>query len=319
MYIISEEDLVRLNDYRLLTDAMQEAMILYAGGNYIMPERMHIDFDENTLLLMPAVSGDYFATKLVSLFPDNPKSLLPVLQGVVMLNDRHTGTPLALLNGAKLTALRTAAVSAAGIRFLTPEGCSEMGLAGAGVQGLQQILFTCAVRPISRVTIYDQIQERIEPFIACLRPLLPEVEFSSAATAGAMLKSSEIIILATNARSPVLPDDPELLKEKHIVAIGSYKPEMREIPDRLFGMLDRVVVDTELAMEESGDLIDPMRMGILRSDQIVGLGHLMKAGDLLQPAGGSLFKTVGMALFDLFAARFFYRRALEGGFKSTRL
>ncbi len=319
MYIINEEDLVRLNDCRLLTDAMQEAMIKYSGGDFIMPERMHLDFDQNTLLLMPAVCGDYFATKLVSLYPDNPKSLLPVLQGAVMLNDRHTGTPLALLNGAKLTALRTAAVSAAGIRFLSPKGSTSMGLAGAGVQGLQQVLFTCAVRPITRVIIYDQIQERIDPFIACLRPLLPDVEFRSAATAGDMLKSSEIIILATNAKSPVLPDDAEMLKDKHVVAIGSYKPEMREIPDRLFTLHDRVVVDTELALEESGDLIDPIRMGILKPEQVVGLGHLMTSGDPGDFSGGSLFKTVGMALFDLFAARFFYQRVLEGGFKSTRL
>lgn len=79
-----------------------------------------------------------------------------------------------------------------------------------------------------------------------------------------LVKSSEIIITTTPATSPVLPDDAELLKGKHIIAIGSYKYEMRELPEALYKVLDEVYIDTELAAEESGDLIVPVEKGWMK-------------------------------------------------------
>ena len=117
MLIINESTLAQLTDWTSLIDEMINAMIAYEDGEFVMPDRVSMGFSNNTLLLMPAQSGKYFSTKMVSLFPDNPLKNEPVIKGVVVLNNGENGEPLAILNGAKLTAIRTAAVSAAGIRL----------------------------------------------------------------------------------------------------------------------------------------------------------------------------------------------------------
>ncbi|HSL93016.1 MAG TPA: ornithine cyclodeaminase family protein, partial [Bacillota bacterium] len=120
---------------------------------------------------------------------------------------------------------------------------------------------------------------------------------------------------ATPSTVPVLPDDEALLRGKHFVAIGSYKYEMRELPQALFRVLDRVYVDTELALEESGDLIVPMENGWLRRDDIIPFGKMI---DELRTASRShvattLFKSVGMGLFDLLVAEEIYNAARKKG------
>jgi len=313
MLIINEEDISRLADPLELTDVMVKAMNAYEQGAFTMPDRVHMDFGNNTLLLMPVSYGQSFCTKLVSLFPDNPKRNEPVLYGTVILNDGENGKPLALFNGAKLTAVRTAAVGSAGIRYTSPENCTRLGLVGAGVQGMHQILFACKNRPIRDVIILDTYTERLESFVTSIIPLLPEVNFSIASNAVELCEKSEIIITATNALSPVLPNDPELLSGKHIIAIGSYKPEMIELPDALFPLLKKVYIDVDMALEESGDLIHSINSGLIKNDQVALLSTRFQEKELDKRNETSLYKSVGMALFDLFTADYLFQKAIQSG------
>ncbi len=311
MLILNESALAQLTDWSGLIDQMIKAMIAYEDGDFVMPDRVGMGFANNTLLLMPAQSGKYFSTKLVSLFPDNPAKNEPVIKGVVILNNAETGEPLALLNGAKLTAIRTAAVSAAGIRYTTAENVKTLGLIGAGVQGMHQILAACQVRPIEKIYILDKYAERAQSFIACLASSLPEVQLIRVATPEELLEHSEIIITATNSNKPVLPDNPDLLRNKHIIAIGSYKPQMRELPDSLFKLIDHCFVDVRFALEESGDLIHPIEMGLLKQKQVIPLGSLIRGKVTASAQSTTLFKLVGMALFDLYTAQWFYEKAIR--------
>jgi len=311
MLIINESTLAQLTDWTSLTDQMIKAMIAYEEGDFVMPDRISMGFSNNTLLLMPAQSGNYFSTKLVSLFPDNPLKNQPVIKGIVVLNSGENGEPLAVINGAKLTAIRTAAVSAAGIRFTTRENVSTLGLIGAGVQGMHQILAACQVRPFKKVYILDKHDDRADIFVECLRSSLPDVHLQRVSTAEELLQHSEVIITATNSNKPVLPDDAELLKNKHIIAIGSYKPQMRELPDTLFKLIDHCFVDVRFALEESGDIIHPLEMGLLKQKQVIPIGSLISGKVQADINGTTLFKLVGMAIFDLFTARWFYERAMR--------
>lgn len=311
MLIINESDLAQLTDWPSLTDHMVKAMIAYEDGDFVMPDRISMGFSQNTLLLMPAQSGNYFSTKLVSLFPNNPSNNEPVIKGVVVLNNGENGEPLALMNGAKLTAIRTAAVSAAGIRYTTRENVTSLGLIGAGVQGLHQVLAACQVRPINKICILDKYAERAQTFISCLTSSLPEVQLVRVNTSEELVEQSEVIITATNSTLPVLPNDPDLLKNKHIFAIGSYKPQMRELPDALFKLIDHCFVDVRFALEESGDIIHPIEMGLLQQKQVIPLGSLIRGNVSADIQGTTLFKMVGMALFDLFTAQWFYEKAMR--------
>jgi ornithine cyclodeaminase len=311
MLVINESTLAQLTDWSGLVDRMIKAMIAYEDGDFVMPDRVSMGFSNNTLLLMPAQSGPYFCTKLVSMFPDNPLKNEPVIKGIVVLNNGENGDPVAVINGAKLTAIRTAAVSAAGIRFTTPENVSSLGLIGAGVQGMHQILAACTVRPIRKIYILDKYPERAQSFSACLRSSLPEVELIRVETSEEMLEKSEVIITATNSNRPVLADRADLLKNKHIIAIGSYKPQMRELPDALFTLIDHCFVDVRFALEESGDIIHPIEMGLLKQKQVIPLGSLIRGNVAADAQGTTLFKMVGMALFDLYTAQWFYERAMK--------
>ncbi len=311
MVIINESTLAQLTDWSALIDQMIKAMMAYEEGDFAMPDRVSMGFSNNTLLLMPAQSGKYFGTKLVSLFPDNPLKNEPVIKGIVVLNNGENGDPIAILNGAKLTAIRTAAVSAAGIRYTTPLDASTLGLIGAGVQGMHQVLAACQVRPIRKIYILDKHADRSKTFIGCLAASLPDVELIQVSTSEELLKSAEIIITATNSNRPVLADDPVLLKNRHIIAIGSYKPQMRELPDSLFRLIDHCFVDVRFALEESGDLIHPLEMGLIKQKQVISIGSLISGKVTADTHSTTLFKLVGMALFDLFTAQWFYEKAVR--------
>lgn len=315
MLCLNETEISQAAEFEEITAAVESALILYEKREFKMPMRMHADYRGNTLLLMPCFTENRFATKLVSLFPGNVEKNLPVLMGTMILNDGKTGEPLALLNGAKLTALRTGAVGGVGVRYLTSPDVQSLGIVGAGVQGLHQALFACRERPISRVFVFDQLPEKAYSLVQKLVNLLPGVSIYQAGSGEDLLTECELIITATNATEPVIPDNKELLRGKHFIGIGSYKPDMREFPESLFKLLDEIVVDTEHAVEESGDLIDPLKNNWLKKEQVLTLGKSIMSKKKIKPGSGAttLFKSVGMALFDLMVADLIYQKALRKG------
>ena len=289
-----------------LVAAVEQAFLVQEDGAYTMPDRMHVEHGDNVLLAMPAFAGDHFATKLVSVFPGQT----PAVQGALLLNDGTTGRPLALLEGAALTALRTGAVSGLGIAWTTPAEATTLGLVGAGTQGFQQVLFACHVRPIDRVRVWDPFHADLPGFLDRIRKRLPDVEFEAANDDRDLVASSQVVITATTSDTPVVPDDPALLAGRSYVGVGSYRPTMREFPDGLIGLLDMLVVDTDRARSEAGDVRIPLESGLLAADRTFRLGQLMNGDTRLDEHGTTLFKSVGMALCDLMVAEMIHRRAL---------
>jgi ornithine cyclodeaminase len=302
------EQVVNLED---IMDCVERAFGLYENGDYHMPERMHVDRPEGTILYMPCFAGKVSGTKIVSTFPGNVEFGVPTIQGTMILNNCATGEALAIMDGATITAYRTGAVGGVGIRYTSRPDCTTVGLIGAGVQGLYQLIYACHTRPIEQITIFDTSRQRAEQLEQELLKRLPDIKTHVADDAGCLVEQSEIIITATPSTVPVLPDDEELLRGKHFIAIGSYKYEMRELPRALFRVVDRVYVDTALALEESGDLIVPMERGWLSREAIMPFGKVI---DVLKTASRAhvattLFKSVGMGLFDLLVAEEIYNAA----------
>ncbi len=290
---------------------MENAYAIDLSGKFEMPPRMHINHEGNSLLYMPCFTGKIFGTKILSLFPANASKDKPVIQGLVLLNDPETGAPLALLDGAKLTAVRTGAVGGVAVRHIAPENAATVGLIGAGVQGFYQVLFACCARKIERVALYDLNRVKCADLAEKLQEALPGIEISVSASVEELIEASEIIITATPAIDPVLPDDQELLRGRHYIGIGSYKPEMREFPAAVYSLVEKVYIDTENSLKESGDLITPLYKGWIKPGQIVKLGEVI-GGKIPGSTGGTtLFKSVGMALFDITLSELIYRSALK--------
>jgi len=127
------------------------------------------------------------------------------------------------------------------------------------------------------------------------------------------LENSQVVITATNAHTPVLPEKPELLEGKCFIGIGSYKPNMREFPDSLFPLLEEVFIDTEFGKEESGDLAVPLKNNWISENQVFTLGKILIGQKKVTQRTTTFFKSVGMALFDLVVSDLIYKKALEKG------
>jgi len=312
---IGKKNMEELVDFNKIMNCVEKAFALYERGDFQMPDRMHVDRPEGTILYMPCFTEAVSGTKIVSTFPENIKSGVASIQGTMVLNKSKTGETLALMDGAMVTAYRTGAVGGVGVRHTTRPNCTSVGLVGTGVQGFFQVLYACEARPIKTVTIFDRNTDRAAAFKARLEDKIGTVQINIATDIVDLVKKSEIIITATPSKTPVLPDDPVLLKGKHIIAIGSYKYEMRELPPALYSIVDDIYIDTEFAAEESGDLIVPVEQGWIKKEQMQVFGKVyneLVAKPIIDERT-TLYKSVGMSLFDLLVAESIYESAVEKG------
>ncbi len=313
MLVFSEEDIIKLADHDELIAVIEKAFIRSEKDDFFMPDRQHIKYNGKVLLLMPCFTKKFFITKMISEAPANVNKGLPTLYGTLMLNDGSTGQPLAVMNGSIITAIRTAAVSAVAARHTVPEDIRTVGLIGAGVQGYYQARFVCREKKAANLLVFDLNASRAETLAARTNQDTPGINALPVTDTRELVKKSELIITATYASMPVFPDELKLIQDKHFIAIGSYKPEMREIPNTVFRELTQLFIDTEHAIEESGELKDPLRRGCIKRYRIITLGKLINGEVELNPRKPSLFKSVGMALFDLATAKLIYKKALVEG------
>lgn len=311
MRILSKQHIQKLVDYDELTQALVQSLADLETGKITMPPRMHAQFGQNTLLLMPCSDAEFFCTKLVSVFPENTKKELPSIYGTVVLNDGETGKPLAVLEGSLLTGLRTGAVGRIGIRYSTPKTATSIGLVGTGAQGYFQLLFACRERALKKIHLYNPDVKTANAFRQRLLQALPDIDISISGSTQELVEQSSIIITATNSRTPVLPDQEELYTNKHIIAVGSYTPDMQEIPDAVFKQAKQIIVDSVHASHESGDVINPLKMGFIKADQVIPISKIITEKASINTKATTIFKSVGMALFDLAAAKYVYQKAIE--------
>jgi ornithine cyclodeaminase/alanine dehydrogenase-like protein (mu-crystallin family) len=302
------EKALPLNDW---VEAMESALLAGNSGDFLMPKRMHLDRGKDTFLLMPCISDEYWSTKLVSFCPGNSETGHPSIYGTLVLSNSKTGEPLAVMDGSKITAMRTAAVTAAGIKFLAPQGASSLGIVGAGKQGVFQTLFACSVRKISEIIVYDQKRENLKLFSLEIHKSYPSIKITFAKDSREVALNSEVIITATNSQDPVFQDDKNLFTGKTFIGIGSYKPDCREFPEQLFRQVDQIFIDTIDGKKESGDLIDPVKNNWVTDNKIYPIGDLIAGKIGLTSNPTKLFKTVGSAIFDLFAAKLIYESGLK--------
>lgn len=313
MLYLNKEDIGALVDFGEMTETIWKAMEIYDRKDFRQPDRIHADLsDGETYLYMPAFTEEVKGTKILTLSLGNPKVGKPVIQGVMLLNDPVTGDVVCILDGASVTGYRTGAVGATGLMHTSPEDCSTLGIVGTGVQAFYQGLYAPSVRPIDHIRVFDIDGAKAAAFAKRLGDQLPGVRVEAAASPEDLVRNSQAVITATPSSAPVIPDDAGLLKDRHFVGIGSYKPHMREYPDSLFRLIDRAYVDVDFALEESGDLITPINEGLLEEKNVKTLYQAVREG-IVDRTGTTFFKTVGMALFDILVADRLYKKALESG------
>jgi len=311
MLVLDSAQMTSLLSFQQVIAAVEESMIAYENGEAMVPKRMHLDNEKNTLLCMPSWSSRYFGTKLVTVMPGNKEKGLPVTNGTMLLNDAETGVPLAILQASKLTALRTGALGAIGIKYMTPSDVSSIGIIGCGVQGIHQAVFSCAVRNISTIHYLYRSHEGASRLIAFVKNYFPDVVMERSDTADELLGKTNIIVVATTSSEPVLSDDENKLRSKHFISIGSYKPSMQELPDAVYRLAGKLFIDSEFARLETGDAINPVKKGLLKEESIFTIGKLITRKVIVDVNKTTVYKSAGMALFDLFVAQAMYEQAVK--------
>ena len=174
-----------------------------------------------------------------------------------------------------------------------------------GIQGFHQALFACQQRNIRTLRIMDNSGEVMSRFSERFSAFYPKINVIPCKSAEELCNASEIVITATGSHQPVVPAHGGWWKGKTVVGIGSYKPDMREFPDSFFADLEQVFVDTPVALEETGDLLEPLNKGLISEANIFPLWDLIQEKVVLS-GETRFFKSVGMAAFDLYAAKLVY-------------
>jgi ornithine cyclodeaminase len=252
--------------------------------------------------------GDALAVKVVSLFPKNPERerRLAFIQAVVLVLDPETGRTVAILEGSSLTAIRTGAGSGAAIDLLARPESKVVAVFGAGVQGRTQLVAACSVREIEKAWVFDPSLERAEAMVKEMagKGVIPG-HLRVAKNSTQALSDADIICTATTSSTPVFTDA-DLKPGAHVSAIGSYTPEMQEVPAETVARALVVVDSRSATLAETGDLLQPMQAGLFGEEHVhAELGEILlgrKAGRET-PDQITYFKSVGVAVQDAMAAQ----------------
>jgi ornithine cyclodeaminase/alanine dehydrogenase-like protein (mu-crystallin family) len=260
------------------------------------------DGTDAALLLMPAwQAGGFLGVKVVSVFPGNGARGLPAVSASYLLCDGASGQHVALIDGGELTRRRTAAASALAGSFLARDDAASLLIVGSGhIGGLMAAAYR-AVRPIQRVLVWNIRKAGALRLAARLRA---EGWAADAVTdLAAAVGEADIITCATLAREPLVRGE-WLRPGTHLDLIGGFTPAMREADDAAVRR-SRVFIDTDAALTEAGDLIDPIAHGALQREDIAGSLFSLCRGETpgrRDKTEITLFKSVGSALEDLAAA-----------------
>lgn len=314
MIVLSKEQIEKMVDPDQMMDQIEEAYRIYGSGEFYMPPRPTVEHENKQLMYMPCYTKDIIGTKILSIFPENSKLGLPSIDGIVLLNDYTTGAPLAVMDGQSVTAWRTGAVGGVGIRHLSRKDCRTVGIIGAGMQGFHQAVYACEARDIHTVYVFNHSDRDLTDYLERLKKAIDkeDVKVVQCKAVEELVRNSDIICTTTPSTTPVLPDDKELLRGKCIIAIGSYMPEMREIPDAVLDLVDNVYIELPYACEESGDLSQPLASGKLTKDRIKLMHEYLVSGEKeIKEGQTTYFKSVGMGLFDVCIAQKLYEVAKE--------
>ena len=264
------------------------------------PQRQAVDVNGATMLVMPAAGRSGAAgVKLVTLQPENPSRGLPLLHGSYVLFRAGTLEPAAVIDGAELTALRTAAISGLATRMLARDDARRLVVFGAGVQARSHVEAMLAVRDVEQVTVVGRNPDAAAQLVLDLR----STGIDATVGAAAAVAEADLVCCCTTSAQPLF--DGTLLREgAHVNAIGSYQPHTREIDTATVTRGSLAVDDREAALAEAGDLQLPIAEGAITTAAILA--------DLPELAGGAavrraatditVFKSVGAAWQDLIVA-----------------
>lgn len=287
--------------------AVRQSLIEAHAGEIEHPQRL--DLGGGRLLVMAArargTAGDA-VVKTVNVAAHGGAEPSGV-RGIVLSFEGATGR-VTTADAATLTVLRTAALVALATDVLAPPQAHTLAVFGAGPQARQQVAAVASVRDLSTVRIWNRTRARAAAFADELTTTLSHLQIEIAETADDAVEGADVVCCAT-ASTEALFDAARLRPEAHVNAIGAYRPDMHEIPQRALAAAELVVVDDVAAcLVESGEIIDAVSSGAIDAASLRALAEVLM--DPPERRGITVFKSVGTAAADYAVARLLHRPTL---------
>jgi ornithine cyclodeaminase/alanine dehydrogenase-like protein (mu-crystallin family) len=295
-------------------DVNAQAYAMVAARQTITPQRTPIETPDGVNLFMPSFlkPSGALAIKVVSVYEGNPKRGLPAVNAVVLAFDCQTGLPVGLLDGRRLTQLRTAAGAGAATRLLAHKDARVLAVFGAGGMAWDQVVAALAVRPIEEVRVYTPSGESAERLVERIQEEYRRVRSRAVPDMHAAARGADVITCITTSRDPVF-DPADVSPGCHINGIGSFKPEMKEVP--VWGLKNvKVFVDQISAvMAEAGEIMKAVSEGSLKEKDLVEIGDAIsgRRPGRTDEKQITFFKAVGVAAQDAATAQAVLKRAEE--------
>ncbi len=290
---------------------MREAMIATSAGTVDVPLRQSLAIgDGQSMLIMPGAAKElgYYGSKLITLHADNPAKGLPSIQGFIALFDFDTGEPRAIIDGASVTGLRTAAASGLATDLLSRRDATTLGIYGIGLQAKTHIDAVAAVRPISNILVWGRNHGAAKNFaqLESVRTGLPVRAVSDPED----VASCDILCTVTGSPTPVLRGN-WVAPGTHVNLVGSHSLDTREADTVLIKKAKVYVDSMRSTIAEGGNIMIPISEGAIDETHIVGEIGQAAAGDIPCRTDGSqitVYSSLGVTSQDLYAAAHIYGR-----------
>jgi ornithine cyclodeaminase len=315
--ILSGADVRRLLTMEACIELMATTLAAVSAGEAVNPLRsiMPVSGGRQLFGIMPgALPAAGFGAKLLSLFPDNPAAGLSSHLGLVILFEPAHGRPVALIDAAEVTAIRTAAVSALATRLLAAPGAGDLAILGSGEQAASHLAAMACVRQLRRVRVWSRNAAHAQAF-AAREGERHGMDLEVAADVAAAVDGADIICAVTAARTPILKGD-WVGPGAHVNAVGASAPTSAEVDEALV-VKSRLFVDYRPSTEaEAGEYLNASAAGAIGPDHIsaeIGDVAAGRAPGRRAAREITLFKSLGIAAEDIAVARFLLDRAEAAG------
>ena len=294
LLFINEEQVRAALSYDELIPAIRSALSDFSAGRVVQPLRtvMSVAQYAGWFAVMPAVYGDVMGAKMVTFYPRNADKGKHTHLAMIQLFRADTGEPLAMLDGRLITEMRTAAVSAVAVDLLARPDAKVLGILGSGVQARSHVRALSRVRKFEEIRVWSRSEGNARRFA--------EEVGGRVTTAEEAVSGADVVLTLTSSPEPVLFGR-WLKKDSMVCAVGAVTPDRRELDDE--AMRGAVVVESrEAGMREPGDIL------LAKAQVTAEIGELLQGVELDRRDLPVVFKSVGIAIEDVAAAKLVYDR-----------
>ncbi|MEA2434083.1 MAG: alanine dehydrogenase [Actinomycetota bacterium] len=307
MLFLNREQVTGLLDLDGLIEALVPAFIELSAGRTSVPPRVAAFTESGFLGAMPGYVAGTLEAKLVSVFHGNDAKGLPSHQALIALFDVEDGRPLAVMDGAHITAMRTAGGSALATRTLARGDSKVLAIIGAGVQGRAHLAMVPRVRDFEEIRVASRSRDHARVLAEESGAILKET-FEEA------IRGADVICICTDAIAPIV-DSEWISPGAHVTSVGA---------NPRGGELDEGTVRSGMLVVESRVAFEPPPAGAfelqgLDADEASELGEILSGAKpgRTSPDEITVYKSMGHAVEDAAAARMVYDRAVEDGIGTT--